>query len=41
MRDVSIPGSLRPTPWLFERTITALMVGGFLLAFLVVALGMR
>ena len=36
MRDVSIPGSLRPTPWLFERTITALMVGSLLLAILIV-----
>lgn len=38
---MTLPVRLRPTPWLFERTITALMLGGFLLAFLIVALGMR
>lgn len=38
-RVVNIP-SPRPGPWLFERILTALMVGGLLLVFLLVALGL-
>ena len=35
---MTIPSSLRPGPWLFERTLTALMVGGLPLALLIVGL---
>lgn len=37
---MTVPSSLRPGPWLFERTLTVLMVGAFLLAFLIVGLGL-
>lgn len=33
---MTLPARLRPTPWLLERTITALMVGSLLLAILIV-----
>ena len=33
---MAVPTRLRPTPWLLERTITALMLGSLLLAILIV-----
>jgi hypothetical protein len=39
-RVVNIPSSPRLGPWLFERILTALMVGGLLLVFLLVGLGL-
>lgn len=37
---MAIPAPLRPGPWLVEHTLIALMIGGLLLALLIVGLGL-